>query len=184
MSPKIAILVGSLRRDANSKRLAKAFTALFPKDYQIFIPEIGQLPLYNQDFDGTPDEPKSYAPFREQISSSDAIVFITPEYNRSVPAVLKNALDVGSRPRLQNAWGGKPALVISNSNGVMGGFGANHHLRQSLVFVNMRVLAQPEAYIGKVQSLVDPDGQILLEETRKFFQSIVDAFVKLIENEF
>ena len=182
MSPKIAILIGSLRRDANSKRLAKAFASLFPEDYQTFSPEIGHLPLYNQDYDNSPEEPESYADFRKEISSADGVIFITPEYNRGLPAVIKNAIDIASRPWGKNAWNGKPAVVISSSGGVMGGFGANQQLRQSLVFVNMRVLAQPEAYIGKAQTLVDPDGKILLEETRQYFQSIVDAFVKLIEN--
>ncbi len=182
MSTKIAIVIGSLRKDANSKRLAKAFASLFPKDYQIFTPEIGHLPLYNQDYDNSPDEPSSYADFRKEISSADGVIFITPEHNRGLPAAMKNAIDVASRPWGNSAWNGKPAVVISSSNGVIGGFGANHQLRQSLVFLNMRVLAQPEAYIGQAQTLVDSDGNILSEDTQKFFQSIVDAFIQLIQD--
>ena len=181
MPTKIAFITGSLRKDANSKRLAKAFASLFPNDYQTFTPEIGHLPLYNQDYDNSPDEPMSYAEFRKEISSADGVVFITPEYNRGLPAVMKNAIDIASRPWGKNTWNGKPAVVISNSSGALGGYGANHQLRQSLVFLNMRVLAQPEAYIGNTQTLVDEDGKILSEETKRFFQSIVDSFVELIE---
>ncbi|HSN93955.1 MAG TPA: NAD(P)H-dependent oxidoreductase [Anaerolineaceae bacterium] len=182
MPTKIALVTGSLRKDANSKRLAKAFASLFPKEYQTFNPEIGHLPLYNQDYDNSPDEPESYADFRKEIASADGVIFITPEYNRGLPAVMKNAIDIASRPWGKNAWNGKPAVVISSSGGVMGGFGANHQLRQSLAFLNMRVLAQPEAYIGKAQTLVDEDGKILSEDTQKFFQSIVDGFVELIQD--
>jgi chromate reductase len=182
MAAKIALIVGFLRKDANSKRLALAFSSLFPKDYQTFTPEIGHLPLYNQDFDDSPEEPESYANFRKEISSADGVVFITPEYNRGLPAVIKNAIDIASRPRGKSVWNGKPAVIISSSNGVLGGFGANQQLRQSFVFLNMRVVAQPEAYIGKAQTLVDSDGKILSEDTQKYFKSIVDTFVKLIKN--
>ncbi len=182
MTNKIALVAGSLRKDANSKRLAKAFASLFPKDYQTFTPEIGHLPLYNQDFDNSPEEPASYAEFRKEISNADGVIFFTPEYNRGLPAVLKNAIDIASRPYGKSAWNGKPAVIISSSGGMLGGFGANHQLRQSLAFLDMRVLGQPEAYIGKAQTLVDEDGKILSEETQKFFQSIVDAFIEMVED--
>ena len=168
MPNKIALVGGSLRKDANSNRLAKAFTSLFPKDYQTFTPDIGHLPLYNQDFDNSANEPSTYADFRKEISSADGVIFITPEYNRGLPAVIKNAIDIASRPWGKNAWNGKPAVVISSSGGVMGGFGANHQLRQSLAFLNMCVLGQPEAYIGKAQNLVNEEGKILSKDTLKF----------------
>ena len=120
------------------------------------IVEIGDLPLYNQDDDASP--PAAWARFSEQIAGADAVLFVTPEYNRSVPGVLKNAIDVGSRPYGKSAWNGKPAAVISVSPGAIGGFGANHHLRQSLVFLNMPALQQPEAYIGGAGELFDEGG--------------------------
>lgn len=181
MSKNIAIIIGSLRKDSNSGRLAKAFAPLFPEGYKTFEPAIGNLELYNADYDTSGKSPASWVKFRDAIRKADAVVFITPEYNRSMSGGLKNALDVGSRPHGKSVWNGKPALVISSSTGAMGGFGANHHLRQSLVFVNMPVLAQPEAYIGAAQDLVDSDGTILKDDTKKYFQSIVDAFVELIE---
>ena len=181
MSKNIAIIVGSLRKDANSKRLAKAFASLLPKGYKSFTPEIGNLPLYNQDYDNSPDEPAIYASFRKEILDADGVIFITPEYNRSVPGVLKNALDIGSRPWGKSVWNGKPAAIISSSEGNISGFGAYHHLRQSLSFLNMPMNGQPEAYINKPTSLVDEDGKIQKEDTQKFFQSIVDALVKQIE---
>ncbi|MGB4595630.1 MAG: NAD(P)H-dependent oxidoreductase [Anaerolineaceae bacterium] len=181
MSKKIAIIIGSLRKDSNSGRLAKAFASLLPEGYQAFFPHIGQLELYNADYDTEGNSPASYNAFREEMHQADAVIFVTPEHNRSVPAALKNALDIGSRPYGKGVWSGKPALVVSSSGGALGGFGANHHLRQSLVFLDMPVLAQPEAYIGAAQELVDSDGKIAKDETRKYFQMIVDAFVKHIE---
>lgn len=181
MTKKIAVIIGSLRKDSNSGRLAKAFSSLLPKDYEVVFPSIGQLEHYNPDEDTEGNTPASYVAFRDEIRQAEAVIFITPEYNRGLPGVLKNALDVGSRPYGKSVWKGKPALVLSSSMGVLGGFGANHSLRQSLVFLDMPVLAQPEAYIGQAQNLVDTAGNIQTEETRKFFQMIVDAFVRHVE---
>ncbi len=181
MSKNIAFIIGSLRKDSNSSRLAKAFASLLPEGYHASFPEIGKLELYNADYDTEGNPPPSYDTFRESLHKADAVAFFTPEYNRSVPGAVKNAIDVGSRPYGKSVWGGKPTLVVSSSNGVLGGFGANHHLRQSMVVLNAPVLAQPEAYIGKAQELVDADGNIVSEDTRKYFQSIVNAFVLHIE---
>lgn len=183
MSKKIAIIVGSLRKDSNSGRLAKAFASLLPEGYEAYFPKINKLELYNADYDTSGNPTASYTTFRDDVRKADAVIFITPEYNRGVPGGLKNALDVGSRPIGKSIWKGKPALVVSSSNGVLGGFGANHALRQSLVVLDMPVLAQPEAYIGKAQDLVDPDGKIIVDDTRKFFQLIMDAFIKLVEQD-
>jgi chromate reductase len=125
---------------------AKVLVALAPAELQFEIVEIGDLPLYNQDHDDAPPPP--YVAFREKIKAADAVLFVTPEYNRSVPGVLKNAIDVGSRPYGHSAWDRKPGAVISVSPGAVGGFGANHHLRQSLVFLNVPAMPQPEAYIA------------------------------------
>lgn len=157
---KVGILVGSLRKDSFSKKIATNVAALFPKEFEIEMVEIGDLPLYNQDYDDESNAPETYEIFRKSMKDIDAVLFVTPEYNRSVPAVLKNALDVGSRPYGASVWDRKPAAIISQSPGNLSAFGANHHLRQSLVFLNMPILQQPEAYIGHVANLLDENGNI------------------------
>ncbi|MCP1652179.1 NAD(P)H-dependent oxidoreductase [Pseudomonas sp. GD04087] len=175
----VAVVVGSLRKESLNRKIAKAFAALAPANLKLEIVEIGDLPLYNEELDvGTP--PASYSAFRERIARAGAVLFVTPEYNRSVPGVLKNAIDVGSRPYGKSAWNGKPCAVVSASPGAIGGFGANHHLRQSLVFLNMPVLQQPEAYLGGAGSFFDESGK-LSEKTEPFLKSIIDAFAHWIE---
>lgn len=178
---KIAILLGSLRKDSFSKKIAANVASLFPEGYETELIDIGNLPLYNQDYDDQNEAPAEYTTFRNTMKEIDAVLFITPEYNRSVPAVLKNALDVGSRPYGQSVWNGKPAAIISQSPGNLSAFGANHHLRQSLVFLNMPILQQPEAYIGHVAELLDENGKVKDEGTVNFLQTFVDAFVELIK---
>ena len=178
---KIGILIGSLRKESFSRKLAENVSALFPEGYETEIVEIGNLPLYNQDFDDYNNVPAEYTTFRNKIKEINAVLFIAPEYNRSVPAVLKNALDVGSRPYGKSVWDGKPAAVISQSPGNLSAFGANHHLRQSLVVLNMSTVQQPEAYIANVATLFDENGKINKQDTIQFLQSFVDAFVDLIK---
>ncbi|MEN0658103.1 NAD(P)H-dependent oxidoreductase [Caldifermentibacillus hisashii] len=178
---KIGILLGSLRKESFSRKLAENVAALFPEGYEAEIVEIGNLPLYNQDFDDYNNVPAEYTTFRNKIKEINAVLFITPEYNRSVPAVLKNALDVGSRPYGKSVWDGKPAAIISQSPGNLSAFGANHHLRQSLVVLNMPTVQQPEAYIANVATLFDENGKINKQDTIQFLQSFVDAFVDLIK---
>lgn len=175
MSQKIGVLVGSLRKESYSRKIARNMIQVFPKDYELELIEIGNLPFYNEDLEA--EEPAEYKAFRKKINAKDAIVFITPEYNRSVPAVLKNALDVGSRPYGKSVWDGKPALVVSISQGSISGFGANHHLRQSLVFLNMYPLQQPEVYLAKVQAQLDDKGEAV-ESLNKFFGTVVEAFLQ------
>lgn len=170
----VAVFVGSLRRESLNRKVANALIELAPSGLKLSIVEIGQLPLYNQDQDAGP--PAAWTSFRERIKAADAVLFVTPEYNRSVPGALKNALDVGSRPYGQNAWNGKPGAVVSASPGAMGGFGANHHLRQSLVFLNVPAMPQPEAYLGGAASLFDADGKIVKEGTREFLQRFMEGF--------
>jgi chromate reductase len=110
------------------------------------------------------------------VSGLDAVLFATPEYNRSVPGVLKNAIDVGSRPREKNAWNGKPGAVVSVSPGAIGGFGANHHLRQMLVFLNVPTMQQPEAYVGGAANLFDSGGNLTNDSTREFLKKFIDSF--------
>ncbi|WP_420996697.1 NADPH-dependent FMN reductase [Cupriavidus sp. 30B13] len=175
----VAVLVGSLRKESFNRKLALALAAMAPAGLKLEIVEIGQLPLYNQDEDTSPPAP--WAAFRDRIRRADAVLFVTPEYNRSVPAALKNAIDVGSRPYGQSAWDGKPGGVISASPGAIGGFGANHHLRQSLVFLNIPVLQQPEAYISGVDKLFDEHGGIASESTRGFLGKYLATFAGWIE---
>lgn len=179
-NPKVAVLVGSLRKESLNRKLARAVAALnaAPLDFQIV--EISGLQMYNQDLEGE-SAPAEWISFRKQIKAADAILFVTPEYNRSVPGALKNALDVGSRPYGQNSWEGKPAAIISLSPGVIGAFGANHHLRQSMVFLNMPVMQQPEAYIGGGDKLFDAEGKLANETTRDFLVKFVQAFAVWIE---
>jgi chromate reductase, NAD(P)H dehydrogenase (quinone) len=170
----ISVVVGSLRKESLNRKVAGALAEIAPMQLKLNIVEIGELPLYNQDLDADP--PKTWTDFRQQIAASDAVLFVTPEYNRSVPAPLKNAIDVGSRPYGQSVWNGKPGAVISVTPSALGGFGANHHLRQSLVFLNVPMLQQPEAYIGNVDKLLDADGRVISESTNNFLLQFMLAF--------
>ncbi|MFO0995549.1 MAG: NAD(P)H-dependent oxidoreductase [Alphaproteobacteria bacterium] len=175
----VAVLVGSLRKDSINRKMANALIGLAPPSLKLGVLEIGQLPLYNQDLDETPPAP--WTAFRERVKAADAVLFVTPEYNRSVPAALKNALDVASRPYGKSVWNGKPGAIVSVSPGAIGGFGANHHLRQSLVFLNVPILQQPEAYIGGADKLFDEKGQISNDGTRKFLGQFMTTFADWIE---
>ncbi len=173
-SQKVAVLVGSLRAGSLNRRAAHALAALAPEGMRPEIVEIGDLPLYNQDLDDAP--PQAWVAFREKVKAADAVLFVTPEYNRSVPGVLKNAIDVGSRPYGKSVWSGKPGAVMSVSPGAIGGFGANHHLRQSMVFLNVPMMQQPEAYVGGAANLFDDKGALTNENTRTFFTAFITAF--------
>lgn len=170
----VAVLVGSLRKDSINRKVAGALIELAPRGLKLGEVAIGQLPIYNQDGDENP--PAEWTAFRERIRAVDAVLFVTPEHNRSVPAALKNAIDVGSRPYGKSAWSGKPGAVVSASPGAIGGFGANHHLRQSLVFLNIPAMPQPEAYIGHADKLFDANGRLVEDGTRKFLQGFMQAF--------
>ncbi len=176
---QVAVLVGSLRKDSFNRKMANALIALAPKALALEIVEIGNLPLFNADFEADPPQPVRN--FKDRIKRADAVLFVTPEYNRSVPGVLKNAIDVGSRPYGQSAWSGKPGAVMSVSPGAIGGFGANHHLRQMAVFLDVPMLAQPEAYVGSAAKLFGDDGTIVNDSTREFVVKFLDAFDKWIE---
>lgn len=174
---KIGIIVGSLRRESYSKKVANALMGYIPADVTMEEVEIGNLEMFNQDYDDDGTTPESWKEFRKLVESYDGFIFVTPEYNRSVPPVLKNALDIASRPWGCNVWDGKPAGVVSVSIGGIAGFGANHHLRQSLAFLNMPTLGQPEAYIGNATTLFDDSGNLINEETKAFLQSFISAFI-------
>lgn len=177
-SKKIAVLVGSLRKESFTRKVAKALIALAPASLTLEILELGELQIYNQDLEEIP--PVAWTAFRGRLKGFDGFLFVTPEYNRSVPALLKNAIDIGSRPYGKNCWEGKPGAVVSVSPGSLGGFGANHHLRQSLMAVNVLAMPQPEAYIAGVAKLFDDSGNLADESTRKFLRKFMEAFADWI----
>ena len=169
----VAVIVGSLRKDSFNRKMAKAIAAIAPASLKLEIVEIGNLPHFNQDLEASPT-PEVTA-FKERIARADAVLFVTPEYNRGLPGVMKNAIDVGSRPYGKSAWNGKPGAVISVSPGAIGGFGANHQLRQSLVFLNVPALPH-EAYIGNAAKLFDDKGALIADDTREFLNKFLQLF--------
>lgn len=177
MSKVIGILAGSLRKESFSKKIAKAIVCMAPEGIEFKIIPLDDLPVYNQDFDDENRVPDSYVAFRDTVRAVDGVIFVTPEYNRSVPGVLKNALDIGSRPMGHSVWNGKPAAVFSNSPGNLSAFGANHHLRQSLVFLNMPTMQQPEVYIAQVKELFDESENLKSGETKDFLKKAVNAYI-------
>ena len=176
----IAVIVGSLRKDAFSRRTARALIGLAPAHLALDIVEIGGLPLYNQDLDPA-SPPAQWVAFREAVGTADGVLFVTPEYNRSVPGALKNAIDVGSRPYGRSAWDKKPAAVVSVTPGGLGAFGANHHLRQSAVFLDMPMMQMPEAYLSNAGALFDADGRLIDEKTEKFLAKFMSAYADWVE---
>ncbi|RYG47374.1 MAG: NAD(P)H-dependent oxidoreductase [Chitinophagaceae bacterium] len=175
---KVGVIVGSLRKESFNLKTAKALMEMASENFACELVKIGGLEMYNQDSDESPSP--QYAEFRNLIKGFNAFLFVTPEYNRSMPAVLKNALDIASRPYGQSAWDGKPAGIVSVSISALGAFGANHHLRQSLVFLNMPAMAQPEAYIGNAQSLFDDSGKLTNDSTRDFLKKFMQVFEKWV----
>ena len=169
----IVAMVGSLRRESFTRRVVTALVAA-PSGLGIEIVGIGDLPLYNPDLED--NAPPAWAAFRARVKRADGVLFATPEYNRSVPGALKNAIDVGSRPYGKSVWSGKPAAVLSASPGALGGFGANHHLRQSLVFLDMPAMQQPEAYLGHADKMIDASGGFANDATREFCTKFLGAF--------
>lgn len=179
-SPRsVAVLIGSLRKDSLNRKMAQALMAIAPQPLALAEAPIRDLPLFNADLDTDPPAP--WTAFRQQVKAADAVLFITPEYNRSVPGCLKNAIDVGSRPYGSSVWQGKPGAVVSVSPGALGGFGANHHLRQSFVFLDILPLQAPEAYVGNAAKLFAEDGSIAVPQTREFMGKFLDAFARWIE---
>ncbi|UXH78142.1 NADPH-dependent FMN reductase [Roseateles amylovorans] len=171
---QVAVLVGSLRQASFNRKLALALQALAPPELALRIVEIGHLPFYNEDEAAAPPAP--YGEFRAAIKAADAVLFVSPEYNRSIPAALKNALDVGSRPYGQNAFEGKPGAVVTLSPGGLGGFGAHHHLRQVLVCLNVATLPTPEMYLGGAADMFTADGAIAKPDTEAFLRKFLATF--------
>jgi chromate reductase len=175
----VAVLVGSLRKESFTRKVAKTLIELAPTTVRLEIVEISGVSFYNQDLEDNP--PADWLALRDKLRSADAMLFATPEYNRSVPGVLKNAIDVASRPKEKNVFNGKPGAVISVSPGAIGGFGANHHLRQMLVFLNVLTMQQPEAYVGGAAKMFDEHGKLTNDSTRDFLRSFIESFARWID---
>jgi len=180
MAKKIAVIVGSLRKESWNRKLAKAIIQLSPASLNLEMVEIGQLPLYNQDPDDEGQPLKEWTTFRDRMKDFDGVLFVTPEYNRSIPGCLKNAIDVGSRPYGKSIWSGKPAAVISGSPSAIGGFGSNQHLRQTFVFLDVLCMQQPEAYIGHIDKLFDDKGNLIKEDTKDFLRKFIESLAKWV----
>nr|WP_276528552.1 NAD(P)H-dependent oxidoreductase [Pseudoduganella plicata] len=181
MTKKIAVLVGSLRKESLTRKYAQAIAAVLPPSLQCEFVELGDLPLYNQDLDDAGTPPAAWTAFRDALRSADAVLFVTPEYNRSIPGALKNAIDVGSRPWGHSIWDRKPSAVVSQSPGAIGGFGANHHVRQTMVALNSPVMAGPEMYIGGSAGFLAEDGTVNNEQTRTLLTTFGAAFEQWVE---
>ena len=175
MQSRVGVIVGSLRKGAYTRMLARALPELTPQSLQLVEIGIGDLPLYNYDLE-TDNPPPAWTAFRTAVKSTDALLFVTPEFNRSMPGALKNAMDVGSRPWGHNAWAGKPGGVISLTPGALGAMAANHHLRQVLLAVNVPAMPYPEAYIPAAETLFDESGRLTSDSTRQFLTTFMEAF--------
>jgi chromate reductase len=174
----IAVIIGSLRKDSINRQFTEAFLKLAPADFSFNRVKIGNLPFYNQDEEGNPS--KAVLEFKEEIQKTDGAIFVTPEYNRSIPGVLKNALDIGSRPYGKSVWAGKPAGVLGVSNGSIGTAVAQQHLRNILAFLDMPTLAQPEGFIQMKEGLIDSQGNIG-EASRQFLQNWMDRYTAWVK---
>jgi chromate reductase len=178
---KAAVLVGSLRKESLNRKAAQALVKMAPASLALEIVEIGSLDLYNQDLEDASAKPAAWIAFRDAVRPMDGVLFVTPEYNRSVPGVLKNAIDVGSRPYGQSVFSGKPCAVMSVSPGALGAFGANHHIRSSFVFLDMPCMQQPEAYINNAGNIFGGDGTVTDEVKRGLFEKFITGFAAWVE---
>jgi chromate reductase len=178
---QIGVVVGSARKNSYSRKIAAAVCERMPGAFEMRMMNIENLPMYNQDYDDEGRTPAEWSGFREAVKSLDGVLLVTPEYNRSFPPLLKNALDIASRPYGQNAWSGKPGAIISVSPGKMGAFGANQHLRQVTAFLNIPLMQQVEAYIGEAAPLFNEQGTLVNESTGKFLADYAAAFAAWVE---
>ncbi len=177
MTKKIGIIAGSLRKESFSKKIANALVPMAPPGFEFSVVSLEGLEMYNQDYDDHNQVPESYVAFRNTIKGLDGVIFVTPEYNRSLPGVLKNALDIASRPKKNNMWDGKPGAVFSTSPGNLSGFGAHHHLRQVLVALNIPTMAHPEVYLAKVNEYFDDNGAMKEGSAKDFLQKAINSYL-------
>jgi chromate reductase len=176
---QVAVVIGSLRKESFNRTLAHAVTKLAPQDFSFKYLEIGDLPLYNQDDDANPHP--NVRRLKSEIAAAQAVLFVTPEYNRSIPGVLKNAIDHALRPHGRNAWGGKPAGVMGASPGALGTAMAQQHLRNMLVYLDMPTLGQSEVFIQVKEGLFDQAGDIANPSTREFLQGWMYRYVSWVK---
>ncbi|MDO4241144.1 MAG: NADPH-dependent FMN reductase [Microbacteriaceae bacterium] len=184
MTKKISVIVGSLRAGSFARKIAKNAIEFFPEDWDVNIVEIRDLPLYDFDYDDPEvdkEVPAEYTEFRETIKASDGILFVTPENNRTIPACLKNSVDIGSKPNSDVAWKGKPVGIISHSVGRMGGYSSQKNLRLALSYFDMPTLAQPEVFLSQSPTLLDENGKFNTESTTDFVRGYIDRLVELVE---
>lgn len=174
----VALLVGSIRQDSYNRRLALAIEKLAPAEFKFKHIRIDDLPLYNQDFDAA--YPPACARLKKEVEAADALLFVTPEYNRALPGVLKNAIDIASRPWGTNSFAGKPAAICGISIGPIGTALAQQHLRGSLGYLDVPTMGQPEVYLQFTDGLIAADGTIGPERTQKFIQAFVDRYVQWV----
>jgi chromate reductase len=173
---RVGVIVGSLSRESINRRLAMALQRLAPREFEFFEIAYGDLPLYNRDLDA--DYPQVALDFKEAVRSADAVLFVTPEYNRSLPGALKNAIDWGSRPWGQNVWDDKPTGVIGASAGQIGTAVGQQSLRSTLSFLNARQMTTPEAYIHFTPGLIEADGEVTVPETEQFLRLFMEKFLE------
>ena len=173
MTLKIGLVIGSLRQASYSRRLAAALGELSPAGMALNELAYGDLPLYNGDLE--PEAPQAWLRFRAEVLASDALLFVVPEYNRSIPGGVKNAIDVASKPTGRNCWSGKPALVISQSTGPLGGLAGSFALKQALAGVNAATMPHPEVYLGRIATLFDGEGP-LVPDTREFLRGVLASY--------
>lgn len=174
MQKKVAVIVGSLRKESFNRKVANEFVRLAPENLKLEIVEIKDLSFFNEDIENTP--PQEWTDFKDKIANADAFLFVSPEYNRTIPGVLKNAMEIGSRPPKQNSWKGKPGAVATVSPGAIGGLGANQTIRKAAVSLNIPMMQQPEAYIGQIKDKLMEDGVTVNEKTEQFLKVFLGAF--------
>ncbi len=177
---KAAVIVGSLRKESTNRKLAKALIQLGKGKFEATILQIDDLPLFNEDLEA--NFPSSATRLKNEIAAADAVLFVTPEYNRSMPAPLKNAIDWASRPYGKNSFAAKPGAMIGTSPGAIGTAVAQHNLKGTLSYLDVTLMGQPEGYIQFKPDLIDADGNISNEDTKKFLQKFVDAYAAWVEH--
>ncbi|MDR2663371.1 MAG: NAD(P)H-dependent oxidoreductase [Treponema sp.] len=176
----IGILAGSLRKESYSKKTGLYIAGLLPEDFSAKLIDLSGLAMYNQDYDDEGNPPREYGVFRQEIKGLDGFLFVTPEYNRGVTGVLKNALDIASRPFGHNVWDGKPGAVISVTIGKLGALAGNHQLRQPMVYLNIPLLQQPEVYLSNVAGLFNGRGEVVDQGAADFLRTFAGAFAQWV----
>lgn len=179
MAHSVAVIVGSLRKESFSLKVANAFAKLAPSSLKLEIVTLHGLSFFNQDLEATPSA--DWVTFRETIQKSDAVLFVTPEYNRSVPGVLKNAIDVGSRPYGKSSFNGKPTGIVANSPGPLGGVAAAMHLKTILPGISGPIMQQPEIYLNGIGTAFDDKGNLTTEALEKVIKAYIDAFAAWVD---